>query len=693
MNDNLGSISAYAGTTIQILINCGYGPYTPLQTLTFTSDGQCIDMTAATLSSGPSWVQYVTVPSMNSNFYSKTGCAGSTLTHPVGTDMNLCNYAYSDGTGMNDNLRSIKSFAGVTLQILLNCGYEPFSALQTMTFTANGQCIDVNAATITAGPSWVQYLAVPSLSMSTTPSLSPTPSPSPSPTSVPCGLVSITYTSVTMASNPGSGNSMKNAVLSGTQGAGTCTVKNAPLDAVHNNQGLCAGGTASYFGQHFHITFCEPVGAVWILNYHIDDGFGFYVTLDNGGIFTFSGNSYDDYTLNLGTISAGCHSLDVYGGEDCCDGNRGGWSFQRGSGPVLMMNQNNLLSVCKNTNLFTATSTVCSSANAAYTSVALNSNPGAGVAMKTAVLSGSQVAGTCTNNNPSLSTTHANHDLCPSGISGHFGQHFAIRFCEPSGIAYSLVYHIDSGYGLYVTLDNVGIYTNPNNVYDDFTLALGVVGAGCHVIDVYGGEDCCDGNRGGWSLQRGSDYIPINTASLVAQCQLFVAYTPSATTCTSTFKYTSVTMNNNPGSGASMMNAVLYGSHGSGTCTNNNPAFSLHHSNQALCSGGTNNHFGQHFSISFCEPRGSLWTLFYHIDSGYGLYITLDGVGIVTFAGNAYDDYTLNLGYVLAGCHQLDIYGGEDCCDGDRAGWNFQRGSGATLPLTTSNLINQCLTN
>jgi len=257
MNDNLRSVKGYAGTTISILQNCGYGPFAPLQVITFTTDYQCVDLTSTAIAAGASWIQYQTIPSMNTQFYSKTGCTGQTLSHPVGDDMLFCQFTYPDNSAMDDNVASIRSYKGVVMNVLINCGYSPLTPLQQLTFTSDGQCIDLTTSTISSGPSWVYYVVIPTPSLSTTPtpsitptiSVTPTSSLTPTRTATPSSTVSVTGTA-TISSTP-TVTFTPTATVSKTA---TASISMSPSHAPFNVIGLkttyfskqnCAGSSVS----------------------------------------------------------------------------------------------------------------------------------------------------------------------------------------------------------------------------------------------------------------------------------------------------------------------------------------------------------------------------------------------------------------------------------------------------------------
>lgn len=116
------------------------------------------------------------------------------------------------------------------------------------------------------------------------------------------------------------------------------------------NHDICSGGSNSNIGQRIDVAFYEPVGGVtWSFSISMDSGYGYVARVDGTqvGIMTvdvWSGDT-NPKTYTSTTLSAGMHTFTVYGGEGCCDGEAGAWSFQRGSGASKTLSVDNLTAV------------------------------------------------------------------------------------------------------------------------------------------------------------------------------------------------------------------------------------------------------------------------------------------------------------------------------------------------------------
>eukprot|EP00300_Choanocystis_sp_HF-7_P006830 c14932_g1_i1.p1 GENE.c14932_g1_i1~~c14932_g1_i1.p1 ORF type:complete len:964 (+),score=88.19 c14932_g1_i1:107-2893(+) len=155
-----------------------------------------------------------------------------------------------------------------------------------------------------------------------------------------------------------------------------------------------------------------------------------------------------------------------------------------------------------------------------YKSIRMYSDPGGAVETKNALLGGQSSTGTCTIENAPLHAGHSNHFLCPGGTTTHFGQYYLIKFYEPvGGVDWTFKTRIDAGYGMGVFFDGGVIMDEQRNLYQEMDIKVAKVSAGVHALEIASGEGCCDGERGGWQVIRGSDSPkPLTTAVLMGHC-------------------------------------------------------------------------------------------------------------------------------------------------------------------------------
>jgi hypothetical protein len=111
-----------------------------------------------------------------------------------------------------------------------------------------------------------------------------------------------------------------------------------------------------------------------------------------------------------------------------------------------------------------------------------------------------------------------NHELISGGSASSIAFHYQVKFSVPGSQAGSWDVRIapDFGYGGGVFLDGNPVAYNPNDMWwglswgnssQQFQFSSSI-GAGDHVIDVYGQEGCCDGQTGGEFRVNGGDYQP-----------------------------------------------------------------------------------------------------------------------------------------------------------------------------------------
>jgi hypothetical protein len=116
------------------------------------------------------------------------------------------------------------------------------------------------------------------------------------------------------------------------------------------------------------------------------------------------------------------------------------------------------------------------------------------------------------------------------------------------------------------------------------------------------------------------------------------------------------------------------------------------HSNHALCPGGATSQFAQYFLISFYEPVGDVaWIFYIRLDAGWGLGAFYDGQLLLEADQDLYKEMELKLSKVSKGAHTLEVFMAENCCDGERGGWEFDRAGSGRKPLNTQELMGACL--
>ena len=144
------------------------------------------------------------------------------------------------------------------------------------------------------------------------------------------------------ASSPlANGNAYKTLIDGLTASAppsGYCDGSNASVFSGVSNQSTCGGSNSSIA---FHIDVDFGLSSAGTFNFRIgpDFGFGGAVFLD-GALVAFSNdnlwwsgdfNNVAEIFTGSANLSAGNHSLDIYGIEDCCDGAQAG-QFQDATG-------------------------------------------------------------------------------------------------------------------------------------------------------------------------------------------------------------------------------------------------------------------------------------------------------------------------------------------------------------------------
>jgi len=458
--------------------------------------------------------------------------------------------------------------------------------------------------------------------------------------------------------------------------------------ASHANHDICQGGSSSNIGQRFEIVFMEPnATATWDFVVYMDAGYGYSVYVDGvffqervGDVWA-GGTNPAIYSVTVGT---GLHSFVVYGGEGCCDGKAGDWKFQRNSGGYWALSAANLV---KAVNVISKNCTV---PTISYYSVNLPSNQGVTTnkaTIQTKIDSKTLTTGYCNVALPSLHL-HSNQRLCVSGTNSNIGQKFTVTFSESvGGATWSFRINIDSGYGYIVYLDGVLLGQMTVDVWsgdtNPKTYSSAGVSAGQHVLEVYGGEGCCDGEAGNWAFARGSDaFQPITIGNLNGACQYSNRITYYSTLLTDRG---SNDLNKN-----AIETAYLANTQNSGYCSVNLIDMTQH-ANHDLCPGGSNSNIGQRFQFDFQESGGNaMWKFRIFMDSGFGYSVYFDGVKVGQYVGDVWagtsNPFTHLLRDVSVGFHRFVVYGGEGCCDGEAGTWQVQRNNQGFVDLTSANL-------
>lgn len=297
-------------------------------------------------------------------------------------------------------------------------------------------------------------------------------------------------------------------------GNGYCTRQLTALSS-HSNHGICPGGSSSSIGQKFAISFIEPAGdATWTFSIFMDSGYGYNVFFDNALVGSKSEDVWAGSTnpgvYTLKNVLPGVHTLYVYGGEGCCDGEAGTWTYTRNGGASTALTTAALDTVAKSSKIF-------------YFSTQLPNNQGSTTANKNFIESkfryrNNGVAGYCTLALDTL-PTHANNQLCAGGSNSNIGQRFEVYFFESvGGASWDFRVFMDSGYGHVAFFDDVFLAERAGDVWDGATnptIYSATVSAGFHRLVVYGGEGCCDGKAGDWQFQRnGAGFQALTTANL-----------------------------------------------------------------------------------------------------------------------------------------------------------------------------------
>eukprot|EP00301_Raphidiophrys_heterophryoidea_P007590 c12917_g1_i2.p1 GENE.c12917_g1_i2~~c12917_g1_i2.p1 ORF type:complete len:529 (-),score=150.65 c12917_g1_i2:106-1692(-) len=305
--------------------------------------------------------------------------------------------------------------------------------------------------------------------------------------------------------------------------------------------------------------------------------------------------------------------------------------------------------------------------------------------------------------------SHSNHVLCTGGTTSNIGQRFLINFEESGGGAtWRFRINMDSGYGYSVYLDGTYQGQTTCDVWsggtNPFTYIFQNVTLGSHYLAVYGGEGCCDGEAGGWQVERNyQGFVDLTTDNINVLSSQYDVSPLNSTWLVNNITYFSTYMPENQGSVEEDKNYIesrvagnLHG--GSGFCTKY-PTGLLSHSNNALCKvnntvRGARRTIGQKFSFQFVEPLGgSNWYLKLYMDAGWGFTSYLDGKLFLQKSGDVWTKGTnptyISLLNLMPGVHNFVVYGGEPCCDGEAGKWQFIRNnSTATVAFTALTLAN-----
>jgi hypothetical protein len=92
----------------------------------------------------------------------------------------------------------------------------------------------------------------------------------------------------------------------------------------HSNHLLCAAGSSNDIMQRFTIGVYEPSdNAKWRFDMAFDAGLGLAIFVDGVLAFSQGTDIWPRFTMTLSQsfpVSKGIHTIEIYGGERCCDG-------------------------------------------------------------------------------------------------------------------------------------------------------------------------------------------------------------------------------------------------------------------------------------------------------------------------------------------------------------------------------------
>jgi len=333
---------------------------------------------------------------------------------------------------------------------------------------------------------------------------------------------SLSYFSTFLPENRGSVADNKNFIEASRirnvhGGNGYCTKSLTTLSS-HSNQVVCGGGSNSNIGQSFAVTFVEPQGGVpWAFRIYMDSGYGYSVYYDGSTLVgqktqdVWSGST-NPGSWTITSVDAGVHTFTVYGGEGCCDGEAGAWTFSRANVAYVALTQANLDAASKSSRI-------------SYFSTLLPSNQGSPrnnqFWIENKFINKQTNSGYCSQTFSTL-TNHANKHICSGGSASNIGQRFQISFFEnQGGVNWDFRVYMDSGYGHVAYADGAFLNEKTGDVWAGATnptvYTMTSVAKGHHTFVVYGGEGCCDGEAGDWKFQRnGAGYRDVSTSNLNA---------------------------------------------------------------------------------------------------------------------------------------------------------------------------------
>eukprot|EP00301_Raphidiophrys_heterophryoidea_P005709 c12367_g1_i2.p1 GENE.c12367_g1_i2~~c12367_g1_i2.p1 ORF type:complete len:688 (-),score=180.23 c12367_g1_i2:547-2610(-) len=480
---------------------------------------------------------------------------------------------------------------------------------------------------------------------------------------------------------------------------GYCS-KPLPSLRLHSNQHICDVGSYTNLGQRYTITFSEPVGDVsWNFRISIDAEYGFVVMGDRVSIGQITLDKWKGASkmelVTFSHVGLGQHTVEVFGGQGCCDGEGEAWTFQRANGPWLQLSLPNLNRVC------------VTHPRISYFSTPLNSNLGPRANREAIESRYSEASsqpppsGYCSRSPLSDMSFHSNQKLCaPNGSSSYIGQRFQINFEESGGGAtWKFKIFMDAGYGYTVYLDGNYAGQVAGDVFaagtNPFTFIFNKVEIGPHNVVVYGGEGCCDEEAGKWQVERNfQGFLDLTEANINTLSELTNTNADLPRTLAVQLSYFSTYLPESQGTVEANRDFIesrvagnLHG--GQGYCTKQSPlaltAIKLH-SNSVLC--GTSNDIGQRFAITFIEPSGGVaWTFKMFLDAGYGYAVYLDNKQIGKREGRGNGEAgVIAVASVDAGVHVLVVYAGEGVGDAELGAWLLKREKSSYVPLTLANL-------
>ncbi len=287
----------------------------------------------------------------------------------------------------------------------------------------------------------------------------------------------------------------------------------------------------------------------------------------------------------------------------------------------------------------------------------------------------------------------SNQAIC-GGVSSNIGFYFTVEFStKDDDMTFDAHIPVDFGWGGIVVLDGKIIVEETGDIWQggdssllDFVATLK---KGRHLLEVIGGEGCCDGTTA-WT------FVDPHTGADTAftKANLDNAYKgPPCPDCAyqrpSHFHVKTVNMGE-AYSGEPAIRGAMAGPSGPGYCERD-LAEMKGLSNQNLCEGGVNQDIGFLYLIAFSvKDDGTVFDAHIPVDFGFGGIVVMDGKVIVEVVDDIWqggDSSLLDFSVTLdKGIHRLEVMGGEGCCDG-ATDWTFVHPvSGDDVDFTKANI-------